>query len=102
MGSTAYLVQDLSLPCEGSRYTAATIVNVVYVVVVVLGWPAFLVWYLRKIAMAGRKSHERVRDRIGFLYSSYRDEYLYWDALVFFFFHTFRILISCDALVRFQ
>ncbi len=45
VGDVAYLVMDLSLPCQGALYQAATIFNIVFVTGVVVGWPLFLIWY---------------------------------------------------------
>ncbi len=74
IGSESYLVQDLSLACSGDAYRLASIFNACFAVVVIVGWPMFLVWYLRKISLAGRVKDERVMDRVGFLFQQYR----YW------------------------
>jgi hypothetical protein len=48
---------------------------------VVVGWPAFLIYYLRKIQQAGRLDNARVQDRVGFLFQQYRPEYLFFDVV---------------------
>jgi hypothetical protein len=51
------------------------------VVGVVVGWPAFIVWYLRRVQLQGRTADESVLSRVGFLFEQYRPEYLYWDVV---------------------
>jgi hypothetical protein len=48
---------------------------------VVVGWPVFLIYYLRKIQQAGRLDNSRVQDRVGFLFQQYRPEYLFFDVV---------------------
>jgi hypothetical protein len=48
---------------------------------VVVGWPVFLIYYLRKIQQAGRLDNARVQDRVGFLFQQYRPEYLFFDVV---------------------
>jgi len=76
-----FLTADLSVPCTGDAYTTATVFNILFVVGVVVGWPAFLVWYLRRIYVRGRTTEQTVLDRVGFVYAPYRPDYLYWDVL---------------------
>ena len=76
-----FLTADLSVPCAGEAYTTATVFNTLFVVGVVVGWPAFLVWYLRRIYVRGRTAEQTVLDRVGFVYAPYRPDYLYWDVL---------------------
>ncbi len=65
MGGKHYLVQDYSLQCTGPGYVATSVFNSMFVVGVVLGWPLWLIYYLRKIALAGKLNVARVDDRIG-------------------------------------
>ena len=81
VGATSYLTADLSVPCSGGAYSSATAFNVLFVVGVVVGWPAFLVWYLRRIYLRGRTAEQSVLDRVGFVYAPYRPDYLYWDVM---------------------
>ena len=81
VGATRFLTADLSVPCAGEAYTTATVFNILFVVGVVVGWPAFLVWYLRRIYVRGRTAEQTVLDRVGFVYAPYRPDYLYWDVL---------------------
>jgi hypothetical protein len=81
IGDTEYLVLDVSQRCDGDRYARASLFNVFFVVVVVVGWPAFLIVYLRRIASADRHADTSVADRIGFLYEPYRREFMWWDVL---------------------
>ena len=81
MGDATFLVDDLRVLCSGAKYALASVLNVVFVICVVAGWPLFISWYLRKISVLGRADNPRVRDRIGFLFVQYRPEYLYWYAL---------------------
>ena len=81
VGSVAYLTADLSVLCSGPQYTTATIFNVVFVIGVVVGWPAFLIWYLRRVQERNRTQDVAVLDRVGFLFEQYRAEYLFWDVL---------------------
>ena len=81
MGDARYLAADLSLMCAGEAYATATVFNVLFVVGVVVGWPAFLVWYLRRIYASGRTMDQTVLDRVGFVYAPYRPDYLFWDVL---------------------
>ena len=48
VGSVYFLVSDLSIPCSGIAYDAAFYFNIVFAVTVVLGWPLFLIFYLRQ------------------------------------------------------
>ena len=79
MDTASYLTADLSVPCAGEAYLGATVFNVLFVIGVVVGWPVFLVWYLRRIYVRGRTNDETVLDRVGFVYAPYRPDYLYWD-----------------------
>ncbi len=45
IGSAHYLTEDLRLLCSGPQYSLASAVNIIFVLFVVMGWPAFLVWY---------------------------------------------------------
>ena len=81
VGPTLFLTADLSLTCAGAPYLTATAFNIVFVVGIVVGWPVFLVWYLRRIQARGRTHEVAVLERVGFLYEQYRAEYLYWDVL---------------------
>ena len=81
MGDTSYLVEDLRLPCAGPAYAATSVFNACFVLLVVCGWPGFITWYLRKVIQSGRSDNPRVRDRIGFLYTQYKVDYLYWDVI---------------------
>jgi hypothetical protein len=65
VGGKHYLVQDYSLQCTGAGYVATSVFNGMFVVGVVLGWPLWLIYYLRKIALAGKLNVARVDDRIG-------------------------------------
>jgi hypothetical protein len=101
VGSDFYLIGDLRLRCAGPTYNTASAFNILFVLVFVVGWPAFLVWcgfvvfaygeyviiynsfivilfrYLRQIRDQNKLSEERVLIRVGFLFSQYREEYLY-------------------------
>ena len=77
VGSVFYLTIDLSLLCEGDEYRRMTAFNVAFVVGVVVGWPAFIVWYLRRVQLQGRTADDSVLNRVGFLFEQYRPEYLY-------------------------
>jgi hypothetical protein len=81
VGSASYLTYDLSLRCEGDEYRRMSAFNVASVVGVVVGWPAFIVWYLRRVQLQGRTADESVLSRVGFLFEQYRPEYLYWDVV---------------------
>ena len=81
VGTASYLTADLSVPCAGGQYLTATMFNVIFVVGVVVGWPVFLVWYLRRIHARGRTAEQTVLDRVGFVYAPYRPDYIYWDVL---------------------
>ena len=81
VGSVFYLTIDLSLLCEGDEYRRMTAFNVAFVVGVVVGWPAFIVWYLRRVQLQGRTAVDSVLNRVGFLFEQYRPEYLYWDVV---------------------
>jgi hypothetical protein len=81
IGDTYYLVLDVSLECAGTRYNRAKIFNILFVLVVVVGWPSFLVWYLQKISAVGKVQDASVSDRIGFLYEPYKQEYIWWDVV---------------------
>ncbi len=81
MGPDSYLTYDLSLRCDGDEYRRMSAFNVAFVVGVVVGWPAFLVWYLRRIQLQGRTADDSVLSRVGFLFEQYRPEYLYWDVV---------------------
>ena len=48
-------------------------------VVIVIGWPLFLYWYLRHLRDAGRLANKRVLDRVGWLYEQYRPEFMFYD-----------------------
>ncbi len=75
------MTYDLSLRCDGDEYRRMSAFNVAFVVGVVVGWPAFIVWYLRRVQLQGRTADESVLSRVGFLFEQYRPEYLYWDVV---------------------
>jgi hypothetical protein len=107
IGGHSFLVRDLTVKCEGSKYQVASAFNVFFVVTVILGWPVFLIWcaflcyrhfhvqsesesgvrapclfdirYLRRIQISGRFHEETMADRIGFLYKKYRPDFIFWD-----------------------
>ena len=79
VGDTLYLVEDLSIECEGEVYWRASFFNMVFVLLVVFGWPLFIVWYLRRMKTLGKLDEERVRDRVGFLYEQFDTKHLYWE-----------------------
>ncbi len=81
MSSSKFLTYDLSLRCDGDEYRRMSAFNVIFVIGVVIGWPAFLVWYLRRIQLLGRTADDSVLERVGFLFEQYRPEYLYWDVV---------------------
>ncbi len=81
VGPASFLAYDLSLRCEGAEYRRMSAFNVAFVVGVVVGWPAFLVWYLRRIQLQERTADDWVLSRVGFLFEQYRPEYLYWDVV---------------------
>ena len=72
VGTVSYLTVDLSLTCAGSQYVNATIFNIFFVVGVVVGWPAFLIWYLRRVRLMGRTADAIVLSRVGFLFEQVR------------------------------
>jgi hypothetical protein len=81
VGSASFLAYDLSLRCEGAEYRRMSAFNAAFVVGVVVGWPAFIVWYLRRVQLQERTADESVLSRVGFLFEQYRPEYLYWDVV---------------------
>ena len=81
VGSTSYLTGDFRIPCSGSVYVQTSIFNAFYVIGVVVGWPLFLIWYLRRLRDMKKLEDERVIDRVGFLYRPYCQEWLFWDAI---------------------
>ncbi len=40
----SYLTSDLSVVCDGQQYVLASLFNIVFVLAVVVGWPAFMLW----------------------------------------------------------
>ncbi len=93
VGDKSFLAVDLSVVCEGPTYQFASSYNVVFVIGVVVGWPAFLIFYLRRLAQRGVLDVERVRDRVGFLYDKFKPAYLFATLSLF-----FEIRLSRDAL----
>jgi hypothetical protein len=81
VGEESYLVEDLSLPCSGPAYRAASAFNAMFVLLVVCGWPCFLVWYLRRLKHRGVTEKESVIDRVGFLFSKYKPDHIYHDVI---------------------
>jgi hypothetical protein len=65
VGDQRYLVQDYSVLCSGPTYVATSVFNALFTIVVTIGWPAFLLWYLRRIWVAGRMEVKRIDERIG-------------------------------------
>jgi hypothetical protein len=57
VGDVYYLTNDLRLKCTGSAYVAASVFNVLFVLVVVFGWPAFLIWFDFKFFLLLRIFH---------------------------------------------
>ncbi len=45
VGNNYYLTSDLRLLCSGPSYTAASAFNAIFLLVFVIGWPAFMLWY---------------------------------------------------------
>jgi hypothetical protein len=72
VGAHRYLISDFSVRCEGDDYWWASFANIFFVVGIVLGWPAFLLWYLRRVEKQGRVYDPIVENRIGFLYRKYK------------------------------
>ena len=72
VGDDLFLTADVSLRCSGSQYTSATVFNIMFVVGVVVGWPAFLIWYLRRVRERGRMHEATVLNRVGFLFEQVR------------------------------
>jgi hypothetical protein len=81
VGEVSYLVEDLSVPCEGPAYQLASAFNVLFVLAVVVGWPCFLVWYLRRLKHRGVTQKASVIDRVGFLFSKYKPDHIYHDVI---------------------
>jgi hypothetical protein len=54
VGSDLYLISDLRLRCAGPTYNTASAFNILFVLVFVVGWPAFLVWCDFVLSASGR------------------------------------------------
>lgn len=76
-----HLYQDLRVKCDSPAYHAADIFNWFFVVLVVFGWPAFLVWRLRTVHLQGRMASAEVIDQMGFLYAQFKPDYYLWDVM---------------------
>jgi hypothetical protein len=81
VGERSYLAVDMTVSCDGSTYQTASFFNAFFVAVVVVGWPAFMLFYLRKIQVRGVLDLDRVNDRVGFMFEKYRVEYMFWDVV---------------------
>ena len=80
LGSNYYLVADYSIRCElKGDYLFFTIINICFVVIFIIGWPSFLAYYTFKLR--NRLSEASVVARIGHLYTHYKSQYFYWDAI---------------------
>jgi hypothetical protein len=96
VGNKSWMTEDFSIQCYVGQWTIFSVFNAVFVAFFVVGWPAWLVFYLRKIhsemefgerKVAGegkRRSTvsaqriQRMETRAGNLYLKFKPGHMYW------------------------
>ena len=65
VGAHSYLSADLSIDCDSGAFRVAWIFNIVFVVLIVIGWPATLFFYLWRTKKALQSAHYVAADNLG-------------------------------------
>eukprot|EP00455_Lapot_gusevi_P034489 TRINITY_DN3801_c0_g1_i13.p1 TRINITY_DN3801_c0_g1~~TRINITY_DN3801_c0_g1_i13.p1 ORF type:complete len:675 (+),score=72.70 TRINITY_DN3801_c0_g1_i13:245-2026(+) len=72
-----YLDADYQIVCSGPLYTRYALFNAFFILMVPIGWPVFLLWYLRRV-----KDHLQdpaVEGTLGHVYRDYKLNCYWWE-----------------------
>ena len=86
-GVGSVLALDYYIDCNSSNYVMYTVFAYIFMVVYIIGLPAFLMWLLfqnRKHLYADDVKHVSVRYYLSGIFSAYKPEYYQWEMVVMF------------------